>query len=124
MLICPRCHKTVEEHEAGACMDRWVAEWMGWDLSTNEECWCYDGELLIDVCDWQPSTDPACSRMVWNKLKADGWKLTIWDDKKTEVWMGAVKYFTETSRSKLYDVKTTELDLAICRVALMTGESK
>ena len=139
-LLCPHCDTSVDEHEAGRCLDAWVAEAvMGWRWEPAKDGWLVftpDGEevaWLETYGGYGPkySTDivaawevVGCSSLSLVKTK-EGWLAGQYDleEEYLDVEFGVI----DGRFSRGY--ATADIaPLAICRAALKamgeTGEGK
>ena len=124
MMNCPHWDTSVDEHEAGRCLDAWVAE----DIMGKKISDSFPGVVGmiedrrvagVGVGKWiRPySTDIAAA---WEVVERGG----IWEIKyvnidalelKPGTWQTLVKFLTKDSATKAYG---ETVPLAICRAAL------
>ena len=126
-MNCPHCNVHVDEHEAGRCMDAWVAtEVMGIPV---ESAMGYTVKWLLDDCNYKPeefpyefyhcrrySTDIAAAWQAVEKLAAS----EDWDEHPVDVHKNYAFKDMWTAHFRDYSVvaHADTASLAICRAAL------
>jgi len=117
---CPHCGVGIGEHEANACLDKWVAETvMGWkwmptpDPEGQHYCWVKDG---CEIGDFEPSSDISAAWEVLERLRDMDCDVALCSAGATWLVESNVLGVTVRSESAL---------LAICRAAVLaaTGEN-
>ena len=119
MMNCPHCDTSVDEHEAGRCLDAWVAEKVFGRPPTREDwtycLWKTDCQLAESNCFF--STEIAAAWEVWARMRRD-WCEMEWlaGDYRVRFGVGA------RAQDMTYHSGTADTaPLAICRAALKAG---
>ena len=114
-MHCPHCKTEIDEHEAGRCLDAWVADGV-MDLTVHPSAFGSDWVTVRGVVP-DYSTDIAAAwevvgRRVWTFVDLD------WDE---EGWRSFFHFETDSGGiDEVFAIAPTA-PLAICRAALKAG---
>ena len=144
-LLCPKCGTYIDEHEAGRCLDAWVAvdvmridiEQMirtrfieyrrynaGRGMSGREEYSDKYRDRMLRLSLARYSTDIAAAWQVVEKVRDSGLCPTVyWDDGDDKPdcagWQACMAYYGNTEDEfRLYDGWASTASLASCRAAI------
>lgn len=117
MINCPNCSNPIDEHEAGTCLDEWIAkDVMGFrQHMISELVWVDEStHQYIQKKDWLPSTDIRAAWDVVKKLNRNGYIVEIIND--CVAWN--VCFMNIDSDKKYVSDWKCSLETQICRAAL------
>lgn len=91
-MNCPNCEKTIDEHEAGPCLDLWIIEdVLKWKRMKSP----YKGDFYPEgsyFISWIPQDDHPCITGVSQAFDKDGNNLRATEDNPLGVWDESPSY--------------------------------
>ena len=126
-LNCPECGVEIDEHDAGRCLDAWVAEkimddnphWLGDGIEVNILSIGESGDEVLHY-----STNIAAAWQVVEKMRDSGLCPTVYWDDGDDIpdctgWQVCMAHYGNTEDEfRLYDGWASTAPLAICRAAI------